>query len=300
MSPPGISQPGGGRATSGMAANVAVVVVSHDSGQCLLDCITDLLAQDDALEIVVVDNASRDGAPQALAANPRVKTLLNAGNPGVGAACNQGANASIAPYLLFVNPDCRLPREAVRTLRETLQTASNNNAKPIGMLGAQLLNEDGSEQAASRRSTPKPMQAIRAMVSTTSNGTPSSATDDAASVENVDAISGALMMIPRAVFDRLSGFDTAYVLHCEDLDMCRRVLAQGYAVALAPKVRITHLKGTSSRKRPVWVEWQKHRGMLRYFRKFDAAHSPWWLKIAVPLGIAAHFPLAGLRAWWRA
>lgn len=283
----------GDAATADSAANVAAIVVSHDSGQCLLDCVADLLAQDEAVEVVVVDNGSRDGAPQKLASNPRVKTILNAGNPGFGSACNQGAQASTAPFLLFVNPDCRLPRDAVRRLRETLQSVSN-----VGLLGAQLLNADGSEQAASRRSTPRPMQAIRALLFASGNA--ASPTRVEGGIETVDAISGALMMTPRAVFDRLQGFDVGYVLHCEDLDLCRRTLALGYSVALAPTVRITHLKGTSSRRRPVWVEWQKHRGMLRYFRKFDAAQSPWWLRLAVPLGIAAHFPLAALRAWWRA
>ena len=107
------------------------------------------------------------------------------------------------------------------------------------------------------------------------------------------------MFTTRELFQRLHGFDTGYVLHCEDLDLFRRTLAEGYGVAMAPNVRVTHLKGTSSRRRPAWVEWQKHRGMLRYFRKFDASDSPWWLRLIVPLGIAAHFPLAALRAWWR-
>ncbi len=277
-------------------AQVAAIVVSHDSGQCLLDCIDDLLRQDEPVEIVVVDNASRDGAPQKLPSDPRVKVLYNAGNPGFSVACNQGAESTSAPFLLFVNPDCRLPGTTVRALRQTLQSEPK-----VGLLGAQLLNADGSEQAASRRATPRPMQAIRTMLwvsGATAGGAETSGID--ASVERVDAISGALMFTPRELFEHLHGFDAGYVLHCEDLDLCRRMSAAGYDVALAPAVRVTHLKGTSSRRRPIWVEWQKHRGMLRYFRKFDAANSPWWLRLAVPLGIAAHFPLAALRAWWRA
>lgn len=281
---------------TGTDAQVAAIVVSHDSGQCLLDCIDDLLGQDEPVDIVVVDNASSDGAPQKLPSDPRLKVLYNAGNPGFSVACNQGAGNASAPFLMFVNPDCRLPADTVRRLRQTLQSEPK-----VGLLGAQLLNADGSEQAASRRATPKPMQAIRAMLWV--NGGTASGKDTStpgASVERVDAISGALMFTPRELFERLQGFDTGYVLHCEDLDLCRRMSAAGYDVALAPSVRVTHLKGTSSRRRPVWVEWQKHRGMLRYFRKFDAASSPWWLRLVVPLGIAAHFPLAAFKAWLRA
>jgi N-acetylglucosaminyl-diphospho-decaprenol L-rhamnosyltransferase len=69
---------------------------------------------------------------------------------------------------------------------------------------------------------------------------------------------------------------------------------------VANGVRVTHHKGTSSRRRPVWVEWQKHRGMLRYFRKFDAAASPVWLRALVPVAVWMRFPLAALRALRRA
>jgi GT2 family glycosyltransferase len=112
-------------------------------------------------------------------------------------------------------------------------------------------------------------------------------------------MSGALMLMPRTAFEQVGGFDTGYRLHCEDLDLCRRLRNAGLAVAVAAGVRVLHLRGTSSRGRPLWVEWQKHRGMLRYFRKFDAAASPWWVRVAVPVGIALRFPIAAARAWWR-
>ena len=115
-------------------------------------------------------------------------------------------------------------------------------------------------------------------------------------VSRVDAISGALMLMPHRLFESLGGFDEGYVLHCEDLDLCRRALLAGHGVAIANDVRVLHHKGTSSRRRPVWVEWQKHRGMLRYFKKFDADCSPWWLRVAVRLGVWLRFPLAAWRA----
>jgi hypothetical protein len=118
--------------------------------------------------------------------------------------------------------------------------------------------------------------------------------------EPVEAISGALMLMPRSAFEQVGGFDAGYRLHCEDLDLCRRLRAAGLSVAVASGVRVVHLKGGSSQTRPLWVEWQKHRGMLRYFRTFDAASAPWWLRLAVPIGIALRYPLAAARAWWRA
>lgn len=274
-------------------AGVRVVIVAHDSGDWLLRGVQAVLAQDLALELVVVDNASRDGSIERLPRDLRLRVLRNADNRGFGAACNQGAAGCRGDWLLFLNPDCELPRGALAALRDHAARDAG-----LGALGAQLLDVDGTPQAASRRITPRPAHALRLALGLRTQATGAAAVSQLApAVEPVDAISGALMLMPRLLFERLGGFDTGYVLHCEDLDLCRRVLDSGHRVAIANDVRVPHHKGTSSRRRPVWVEWQKHRGMLRYFRKFDAAASPPWLRALVPAGIAMRFPLAALRAW---
>lgn len=273
---------------------VTAIVVSHDSGPDLAACVADLLAQDVPVQVIVVDNASHDGSAAALPEDPALEWIGNARNLGFAAACNQGAARARAPLLLFVNPDCRLAPDSVARLCRHFEVEPE-----LGILGARLLNADGSAQAAAERRTPVPLRAIREALGAGRKPATTASTDAGAPLRHVEATSGALMLVPRTVFERLQGFDPGYLLHCEDLDLCRRVLDAGYRIAVARDVSVTHLKGTSSRKRPVWVEWQKHRGMWRYFRKFDAATSPWWLRLLVPLGLAAHFPLAALRAWWR-
>ena len=116
------------------------------------------------------------------------------------------------------------------------------------------------------------------------------------SLQTVDAISGALMLLPRLLFEKLGGFDVAYRLHAEDLDLCRRVRNAGAVVAVANDVSVVHLRGVSSRSRPVFVEWHKHRGLWRYFRKFEAPQRSWPLRTAVFGMIWARFPFAVLRA----
>lgn len=270
----------------------AVIVVSHDSGGWLPRCVASVLAQDAPVEVVVVDNASRDGSPGKLPRDARVRLLRNEDNRGFAVACNQGAAATSASHVVFLNPDCELPPDTVRRLRELLAADAS-----LAILGAQLVNPDGTPQAASRRRTPTPTVAIKRALGlggkTLEIDEP---IDTAQAVSLVDAVSGALMLMPHRVFEALGGFDEGYVLHCEDLDLCRRALLAGHRVGIANEVRVVHHKGTSSRARPVWVEWQKHRGMLRYFRKFDAATSPLWLRLAVRLGVWLRFPLAARRA----
>jgi N-acetylglucosaminyl-diphospho-decaprenol L-rhamnosyltransferase len=280
-----------------MAAELlaSVVMVSHNSGATLADAVHAVLAQDASLEIVLVDNASSDGSVERLSSDPRLSIERNGDNRGFARACNQGARRTRGARLLFLNPDCLLPPGALQRLCLHL------DADPrIGVLGAQLLDPDGSPQAASRRRTPTPQRALRHALGWGRDAVEIVRTENATRVEDVDAVSGALMLMPRTAFDALAGFDEGYVLHCEDLDLCRRVQQQGMRVALANDVHATHVKGTSSRRRPVWVEWQKHRGMRRYFDKFDAAQAPLWMRLAVPLAIWARFPLAALRALWRA
>jgi N-acetylglucosaminyl-diphospho-decaprenol L-rhamnosyltransferase len=275
-------------------SGVSVVVVAHDSGTWLDACVRSVLAQSaPELELIVVDNASRDGAIERLPSDPRVLALRNPDNRGFGTACNQGAARARGVWLLFLNPDCELPPSALSQL-----VACANQMASLGLLGAQLLNDDGSPQAASRRRAPTPQRLWQALrQGRAAIEVPSSST---AEIEEVEAVSGALMFLPRDLFEAVGGFDPGYVLHFEDLDLCRRVRDAGRRVAIANDVRVVHHKGTSSRKRPLWVEWQKHRGLVRYFRKFDASSSPRWLRLALPLVMWLRFPAAALRAWIRA
>lgn len=267
----------------------SIIIVAHNSGATLSDCVGRALAQGAEVEVIVVDNASDDGAVAALPPDPRLHRLRNDDNPGFSAACNHGAALAGGARLVFLNPDCLLPPDALSRLGAHLDADPD-----LALLGAQLLDPDGRPQAAARRSTPTPGSVLGG------RWRQAQAPAGSGPVQDVEAISGALMAMRRSWFDRLGGFDAGYRLHCEDLDLCRRALLAGGQVAIADDVRPIHLKGTSSRRRPVWVEWHKHRGMLRYFRKFDAASAPAWLRLAVPLGVLLRFPLAAARAWWRA
>ncbi len=249
------------------AARVAAIVVAHDSGRVLERCVTALLDASDVAEVLIVDNASQDGAAQALAGRPRVRLLANADNRGFGAACNQGAAASTSPYLAFVNPDCFVGRD---TLARLVAIAAADPT--IGLVGVDMRDADGQREAAARRADPTLARAVGELAALFGLNTASrihvQPTSDV--LQRVDAVSGALMLVPRVVFAAVGGFDEGYRLHVEDLDLCRRIRARGLGVVVAADVPATHLKGTSSSTRPLFVAWHKHRGIARYWLRHGA------------------------------
>ena len=109
------------------------------------------------------------------------------------------------------------------------------------------------------------------------------------------------MYMPRAVFEKIGGFDEGYFVHAEDFDLCRRVRDAGYLVACVNAIRVVHGKGGSSRHRPLFVARHKHRGMWRWFTKFDPAAQKPFVRGLVRSGLWLHFaaqaPLLAWRQW---
>jgi len=286
-----------------MPALTSIIIVAADSGASLCECVVRALASERPIEVILVDNGSRDGVPQALARayerDERVRVVYNHANLGFGPAMNVGARQARGDALLVLNPDCMLEPDTLSRMLDVRREHPD-----AGVIGAVVCDADGTPDPASRRRDPLLERSLNEMTGRTKR--------DASRYEGVDVpgpipdavietenVSGALMLLSRAAFDRLGGFDEGYFLHCEDLDLCRRARDAGYAVLLAGDVRVRHAKGGSSAHRPVFVSYHKHRGMWRWFRKFDPAARKPLTRVLVACGIAAHFlataPLLALR-----
>lgn len=277
-------------------AGIAAIVVSHRSAATLDDCLQRLRSAGGIDEIRVVDNASDDGsleiAQRHALADPRLRFIANPDNPGFAVSCNQGAADSSAPWLAFVNPDCLVEVDSLVRLR------AHAAGFDAALVGADLVNDDGVRDAAARRRDPE----FAAMLREPARARLGVDVNDAEALQPVDAVSGALMVLQRALFARIGGFDEAYRLHAEDLDLCRRVRDGGGVVAVANDVRVVHVRGVSSRSRPVFVEWHKHRGLCRYYGKFEARHRSVLVSVLVYAAIWCRFPVAlarALRGWIR-
>lgn len=272
-----------------------VVIVNFNAGGFLRDAIATVLPSAAVARVFVVDNASSDGSLEGLepGQDARLVLMRNDENVGFAAAANRGMAQTTAECVLLLNPDCRVRPGAIEHLIDTLERQPR-----AGMVGPLLLNPDGSEQAGGRRKIPTPgLAAIRAFgLGRLSRFFPHAFGDfllhqqplprDAVEVE---AISGACMMVRRAALNEIGPLDERYFLHCEDLDWCMRFNQGGWTILFAPGAVVVHEKGVSGRDRPLAVEFHKHVGMVRFYRRFFSDRRSGWLTLPVVIGVWIRF-----------
>lgn len=269
------------------ASDIGVVVVSYASASTIEASLFRLLAARGVARVVVIDNASPDDSAERVARmalrDSRLSLVRNTENRGFAAACNQGATAIAQPWVAFVNPDAYVERDTLSRL------VAHAIARPgAGLLGVEQRDELGAADPASRRADPSLREQLAGLGRRESLFL---GRDPALVLQPVDAVSGALMLLPLGLFVRLGGFDEGYRLHAEDLDLCRRVRAAGYEVVIANDLSVVHVRGVSSRHQPLRVEWRKHAGLWRYFRKFEAVDTPAWLRPVLWSALWLHFLL---------
>ena len=256
---------------------VAVVIVSYDVRDLLAGCLTSLDGQGESLEVVVVDNASRDGSAEMVAADfPNASLIQNHENRGFGAAANQGIAATVAPYVLSLNPDTVLHPGAISGLIAYL-----DQHPEVGAVGPKILRQDGSLDLASRRSFPSPTVALLRL-SLLSRLFPRSRrlarynlTDRSPDVpQEIDAGTGACLMFRRAALAQVGVYDDAFFMYGEDLDLCFRLKEAGWKVMYWPASVVVHYKGRSSRQRSSAMIREFHRSMWIFFSKHYRRNTP--------------------------
>jgi len=247
---------------------VSVVVVTYESAADIAACLDSLRAAagQHHLEVVVVDNASRDASAD-IARGLGVKVLENPTNLGLSRAIDIGAASTAAPWLLLVNPDTRL---APGSLAQLLDTAS---ADPmIGCVGPNLRNSDGSQYPTGRRFPSILVGAVHAALGTVWPGNPATRhyhlTDlDRSRPVEVDWVSGACMLLCREAYEVAGRFDAGYFMYFEEMDFCLRLARAGWRVVYDPVAEVTHMIGGSTRSAPYRKVLNHHRSALRFYRR---------------------------------
>src|SRR4051794_435156 len=272
-----------------------VVIVSHRSRDLLARCLDSLRAHPPSccMKVVVVDNASGNGTVEMVeAAYPEVDLVASAVNLGFAAATNLGATRGEAPYLLALNPDTVVTAGALDPVLAAIE-----GPPQVAIAGPRLLRADGSLDHAGKRSFPTPLSALGHFtgIGRRPRATGRLAAYRAPEVESgpVDAVNGACMMIRRAAFQQVGGFDEGYWMYMEDLDLSYTLAQRGWGTWYEPAATVQHVKGGSAGvDRSLRLNWAFHRGMYRFYRKHYAPNRSPVLNGVIHLGIAVKLATA--------
>lgn len=285
---------------------VATIIVNYNAGETLLHCVKALLASTEQTKVTVMDNASRDGSAEKLSklyANQQgIEILLNPVNLGFAPAVNSVARRLETDLVLILNPDCILEPETLFRLKSALE----NDAR-AALAGPAVRDETGQMQRATLRRFPDPWKSLMTASGLwrlgkwlpAFHGVEVDVSQVSADAEICDAVSGACMLVRRSALEEVGFLDEEYTMHCEDLDLMFRLKEHGWHCLFVPQASCIHQQGLSSRSRPTWVHFQKHRGMARFFRKFqaDSTFLPlrWLVYVGIWLRFAILWPLTQIK-----
>jgi hypothetical protein len=234
-------------------ADLTVIVISYNTRDLTLTCLETLYADrmQTRFHTVVLDNASSDGSAEAIAERfPQVELIASDENLGFARANNVVAAEATTEWLLLLNPDTEVHAGAVDTL-----LAFSKAHPEAGITGGRTVFPDGSLNIAScwMRITPWSVfcmatgltAAFRDSALFNPEGMGSWQRD---SVREVDVVVGCFLMIPRALWQDLGGFNLKYFMYGEEADLCLRARAKGYRPMITPEAEIMHLVGASTGK----------------------------------------------------
>lgn len=279
---------------------VSLVIVSYNVREHLRRCLRSAFASRDVtLEVIVVDNGSRDGSADTVAKEfPQVRLVRLPENRGYAAANNVGLVECRGSYVLLLNPDMFLDLDAVAQLGNFLMVHSE-----VGAVGPRILRPDGRPDPAARRAFPTPLVAALRM-SGLSRLFPRSARMarynlghlSPESTHEIDSGTGACLLVRRSALNEVGLFDTDYFLYGEDIDLCLRLKTAGWAIYYLPTALGTHVKGASASQRPLESIYEFHRAMWTFYKKHYAFRYLAALRVIVWLAIWTRCCLMATRA----
>lgn len=226
---------------------ISICIVSYNTRELLAQCLEACSRVPDT-EIIVADNASQDGTPELLARQfPSVQTLLYRENYDYTSAMNRCLRHAHGHAVLLLNPDTVPRQDALQALNTALEKNSQ-----WGAAGARLEYPDGSLQRTGNRF---PTRAFLLCEASGWNarfpGNPVQRANcyaewDRAASREVDALSGACMMVRRSTLEEVGLLDERFSMYYEEVDWCRRMDAQGWRVGYVPEARVIHYAEASA------------------------------------------------------
>ena len=250
--------------TSDISARVGAVVVNFNAGEALVRCVTSL-RHGGISDVLVVDNGSTDGSIALLqGSDPSSRVLRSPRNGGYGAGANLGAGELRRELLFICNPDLVVEPDAIVRLTEAL------DANPCaGVAGPMLLEQDGSVYPSGRTFPGLGAALGHGFVGLFWRGNPWTRRyrllgDDQYRARGADWVSGAGFLVRRDAFQAVGGFDEAYFMYVEDVDLCWRLRRAGWGARYEPAAQVVHEQGRSTSRHPYRMLVAHHRSILRF------------------------------------
>ena len=246
-------------------ADVVVSIVSHSNRDLVLRCLDALERSRGSRytqEVVVLDNASRDGSVEAIREQfPRVSVIAQGRRCGFGANHNSVIAATRSRYLLLLNDDAVVEEGLLDQLVEYLE-----ERLPVAAVAPRIVSPDGQPQQTAWRS-PTPMGCLLFALTLGRVGWVQSTGRDP---RPVGWASGCALLVRRDALEHVGGFDERFFMYAEDTDLCRRLSDAGYEIHFLPSAHVTHFSQSSTAEVPVqrtneqWrslgLYWTKHHG----------------------------------------
>jgi N-acetylglucosaminyl-diphospho-decaprenol L-rhamnosyltransferase len=275
---------------------VAAVVVSYNAERYLRICLQSL-ATEGVKDVVVVDNGSVDRSRQ-VAEDAGAVWVATGVNLGYGRAANLGAAAfPEAPFVLVCNPDVRLREGAAAAMVGAL-----GRDRALGVVGPRIEDPDGTLYPSARTFPDLGVAMGHGLVGLVAPGNRFTRSYrllnwDHGDATYVDWVSGACFLARREAWNEVGGFDPAYFMYLEDVDLCWRLGEAGWKVGYEPSAVIAHAQGASTDRRPYRMLAAHHRSMWR----FAVRTTTGWRRAVLPIvagGLVGRLALASARRRW--
>lgn len=258
--------------------DVSIIIVNYNTKKLTSECIDSILEKTSGIsfEIILVDNASKDGSREFFCSDSRIRYYFLDKNIGFGAANNLGLEKASGRNILFLNSDTLLINNAIEILSDYLDKNPS-----VGACGGNLYNEDLTPGLSYRMYGPS----IYGEVSRFFKFIPdkliwgkNASFNHSRRPRNVFFVWGADLMAKKTVLDETGGFDTSFFMYYEDVELCARI-SRTYQISSVPDAKIIHLSGKSSEPNPNKERFIKEMNGNSKQIYLELTHSSFYIRI---------------------
>jgi GT2 family glycosyltransferase len=249
----------------------SIIIINYKTPQLTINCVKSILSlpNPENKEIIIIDNASKDGSVEKLEKEfgNKIKLIKNKINLGFSGANNQGAAFAKGNFILFLNSDTIVNKDIFSSCVDIFK-----NDKKVGIISPRLKLPNGENQ---KKVFGKFPTLIRLITQRTKKDPKINYNNK---IYETDWVSGCALMIRQKLFKNIKGWDDNYFLYYEDIDLCKKVKEKNYKIIVNLKTNLIHLNGQSlkidSKKKEIYYKSQNY-----YFRKHNGIIIEYLIKI---------------------